>query len=219
MSIREGLSDVEKAIWDEACALFEEMLDDFNSKNLLRRGIIRIDRERLRMIWINSRNYALAFNELFRIFKSEETVNEFVSKSGLNHQTLTAVFTSHMVGTLLVNFESVFKTSLLFFLEEEEGIHKRMTLGQLLRSIERISPDIGARLNELINTNLRNSLAHGTFWFRGGGRVFLATNSYLEEIEEIPLVDFWIEVKKMSIISSALTHVLHIKINEGYFRI
>jgi len=120
---------------------------------------------------------------------------------------------------LLVYFESVFKTSLLFFLEEEEGITKKMTLGQLLRQIKEISPSIGTRLERMIDTKLRNALAHGTFWFMESGRVFLATNSYLEEVEEITLTEFWIEVRKMSIIGIAFIDTLHQKIKEGYFKL
>ena len=219
MSYREELTEREKPIWDEACALFEEMLSDFNSKNLLRKGIIRMDRERLKLIWENSRNYGMAFNEIQKKFESEETFKKFASNASLTPQTLTYLFISQMIGTLLVYFESVFKTSLLFFLEEEEGITKKMTLGQLLRQIKEISPSIGTRLERMIDTKLRNALAHGTFWFMEGGRVFLATNSYLEEVEEITLMEFWIEVRKMSIIGIAFINTLHRKIEEGYFKL
>lgn len=64
MSYREGLGEAEKPIWDEACALFEELLTDLNERNLLRRGTSHTDRERLMHIWENSRNYGLAYNEM-----------------------------------------------------------------------------------------------------------------------------------------------------------
>lgn len=218
MGYRNGLTEKEKKIWDEACALFEEMLDDFNSKNLLRKGTLHMDRERLALVWENSRNYGMAFNELYKKFEPKQA-KDFAQKAGLTKQTLTYLFISQMISTLLVYLESVFRTSLLFFLEEEYGIKKNMTLGQLLVVIKRVSPSIGTKVESMINTELRNCLAHGTFWFKGGGRVFLATNSYLEEVREITLSQLWIEVRRISIIAIAFVHTLNKKVKQGYFRL
>ena len=119
----------------------------------------------------------------------------------------------------LIDYESVFKTSLLFFLEEENEIRRDMTLTQLLRAIIKISPKAGKKLRKLIDTNLRNSLAHGTFWFNSGGKVFLAKNSYLQEVTEISLVDFMKESKRINIIAHAFANTLGEKIKEGFFKI
>jgi hypothetical protein len=43
--------------WEQACDFFETMLDDFRSRNLLRRNINKSERERLNFVWENSRNY------------------------------------------------------------------------------------------------------------------------------------------------------------------
>lgn len=170
-------------------------------------------------IWENSRNYGSAFNEMHKVFDSQETVEACSRNSGLSLGTLTYAFVAQLVGTALISFESVFKTSLLFFLKEEQSISRKMTLGQLLNVIENISPAIGTRLKNMIDTRIRNSLAHGTFWFMEGGKVFLASNSYLNVVDEMTLAEFWIEAKKINIISIAFTHILNTKIREGYFRI
>lgn len=94
-----------------------------------------------------------------------------------------------------------------------------MTLTQLLRAIIKISPTAGKKLRKLIDTNLRNSLAHGTFWFKHGGKVFFAKNSYLQEVKEISLADFMKESKKINVISHAFTNTLGKKIKEGFFKI
>lgn len=153
-----------------------------------------------------------------RVFASEETIKECSRNSGLTLHTLTYAFVAQLIGTALVSFESVFKTSILFFLKEEQGINRQMTLGKLLSVIEDISPSIGTRLKTMIDTRIRNSLAHGTFWFMEDGRVFLASNSYLTAVDEMSLVEFWIETKKINLISIAFTTILINKINEGYFR-
>jgi len=222
MSYRDELTKTEKKEWNEACALFEEMLDDFHSKNLLRKGTIQIDRQRLALVWENSRNYALAFNAMIKNFESEEKAEDFAQKcasAGLTKHTLTYLLVSQLIGTFLINLESVFKTSLLFFLEEECGISRKMTLGQLLITIKNISPRVGARLERMIDTDLRNCLAHGTFWFKKGGHVFLSTNSYLEEVRRISLPELIIEGKRMSIIATAFVYTLDQKTKQGYFRL
>jgi len=69
MSYRNKLTSKEKKVWDKAAFLFEEMLDDFRSKNLLRKGTIQIDRGRLALVWENTRNFGMAFNEMVEKFK------------------------------------------------------------------------------------------------------------------------------------------------------
>jgi hypothetical protein len=219
LSYRDELSDAEKPIWDKACVLFEKMLDDFNSENLLRKGTISVDRARLGQIWENSMNFEIAFNDMVGKFRNEESISAFIKGADLTQTSATYVFLSQLIGTALINLEAVFRTSLLFFLEEEQGITRTMTLGQLLRQIKIISPEIGACLEEMVDTKIRNPLAHGTFWFKKGGKVCLATNSYLEEVEEMSLAEFWIETKKMNIIAIALIEVLKKKIDANYFRL
>jgi hypothetical protein len=164
-------------------------------------------------------NFGIAFNDMTRKFSNRESALAFIRGADLTETSATYIFLSQLIGTALISFESVFRTSLLFFLEEEEGITKAMALGQLLRQIEIISPKIGACLREMVDTKIRNSLAHGTFWFKKGGKVCLATNSYLEEVEEMPLSEFWIEIKKMNIIAIAFIEVLRKKIHANYFRL
>lgn len=218
LSYRDKLSGAEKPFWDDAVALFDKMLDDFNSRGLLRKGTLQMDRRRLSLIWDNSRYFGIALNEMIEKFRNEKSILEFLKGAGLTSTSATYVLISQLVGTALINLESVFRTSLLFFLEEEQGITRKMALGQLLWQIKIISPEIGACLEELVNTKIRNPLAHGTFWFENG-KIFLATNSYLEDVEEMQLHEFWIETKKINITAIALIEVLIKKINENYLKI
>lgn len=211
------LTKEEQGIWNNASAVFKELLNDFKTKNILRLNTLQEDREKLALIWENTRNYGMTFNEIQKIFESEKSVEEFASKSGLSTHTLTYLFVSQLVGVMLVSYEAIFKTSLLFFLKEEQGLRKDMTLGQLLSVIRNISPSAWTKLEKMINTKVRNSVAHGTFWFVEGGKVFLAKNSYLEEVDEISLADFWIEMKRINIISMAFIETLLQKVREGYF--
>ncbi len=209
--------------WEALHSFFEKMLDEFHSQNLLRRNISETERERLNQVWENSRNYETALGDLFSRFKSEgkqpspEEIAKKCAEVGLAKDTLDYLFLSQLIGSVLLEFESMFKTSLLFFLEAKRGIGRKMTLGDLLNAIKRISPPIGKKLNELVDIDLRNNLAHGTFWFRKG-TLFLAEDSYLRKVKEVALGKLFIELMSMSIAFDALVHALKQKEGQGYFR-
>jgi hypothetical protein len=105
---------------------------------------------------------------------------------------------------------------LLFFLEEDNGVRRKSTLTELLTKIEKICPTSGLKLKKLIDTDLRNSLAHGTFWIENKTMV-LADTSYLENVKKLSLSEFVIESKKVNVIAHVLISVLIKKIGEGFF--
>jgi hypothetical protein len=96
---------------------------------------------------------------------------------------------------------------LLFFLEEEQGISRKLTLGQLLCQIEIISPSIGRRLRKMIDSKLRNVIAHGDFWFEKDG-LHYASDSYLQETKLITIKQLRSEVGRVGILALALAKTL-----------
>jgi len=65
-----GIQSVEEQVLlDEAKALFGELFDVLNSRNLLRKTTIPIDIAKLKKIWKNTIHYGDAFNEISRKFK------------------------------------------------------------------------------------------------------------------------------------------------------
>jgi len=214
-------------VWDQLCAFFEVMLDDFSSKNLLRRNISELDREKLDLVWENSRIYENALRDMLHRFEGKpETFAQKCSNIGFSEQTVNCLFISHLIGTYLIELEAVFRASLLFFLQEgcyntEKGminIDKKMALGNLLKEINKISPSFEKEIYSLIKGNFRNCFSHGTFWFHKGGRIFLAKNSYLEGVKEISLGKLWMQCLEMSLVANALVDTLKKKEDQGYFK-
>lgn len=221
MSYSISLSKVEKKEFAYAKQVFEELLDDFNKKGLLRKGIPHDQRERLTKMWAQSRQFGQAFNTIFRVFDTAEKVKAFAARNkvdGVSEEVLTGSFSNQTMGVFLYNIETVFRTSLIFFLEEKQGLRKRMELGSLLKTIEEISPKIHSKLKPLIDLELRNALAHGAFWFETGGEAYLAQNSYLENPKNLKLHEFLIRIKKQNIVAHAFIEILIEKVNQGYFR-
>jgi len=206
----------EKSLWDEAIRIYDELVDELKSKSMIRLATLSMDRRRLGEIWSNSSEIGKAYNDLLKIFTSNKTAKEFSDRSGLPETTLVQTFLTNLVGLTLIQYESVFKTSLLFFLEEDNGIRRKSTLTELLTKIEKICPASGRKLKKLIDTDLRNSLAHGTFWIENK-TIVLADTSYLENVKKLSLSEFIIESKKVNVIAHALIFVLVRKIGEGFF--
>lgn len=201
--------------------VFKELLDDFNARGLLRKGIPQKQIKRLAKMWGLSRRFGRAYNAIFNILGNLERTKSFFARNkdeGIDEQVLTYSFVNQAIGFFLYEIETVFKTSLLFFLEKKQGLIKRMQIGPLLNAIKNISPNIGTKLKPLIDLELRNSLAHGAFWFEAGGKVFITPNSHLEKTKDLELHEFFIRVKKQNIVAHALIKALVEKVKQGYFR-
>ena len=211
------MGTAEKKLWDEAINIYDELLDELKSKNMIRLNTINVDRKRLSKLWINTSEIGKAYNEFLKIFTSDKTAQEFSEKTGLSESTVVQTFLTNLVGFTLIQYESVFKTSLLFFLEEDNGIRRKSTLTELLIKIEKICPSSGPKLRKLLDTELRNSLAHGTCWVENK-TIVLADNSYLQNIRRLSLAEFMIESKKVNVIAHSFTFTLVKKINEGFFK-
>jgi hypothetical protein len=211
----------EKELFKKAKAVFEELLDDFNARGLLRKRIPHDQRERLAKMFSQSRQIGQALNAITKIFDSNNHVRSFADRNradGINEEILTGVFLNQATGNFIYNIETLFKTALIFFLQEKQGLFKRMEVGRLIHAIKDISPSIGAKLEPLIDLELRNALAHGAFWFETGGQAYLSPDSHLESPKNIKFVEFMIRVKKQNITAHAFVEVLVERVRQGYFK-
>ena len=211
----------ERKEFENAKRVFEELLDDFNVRGLLRKGTSHDQREKLSKMWRQSHQFGQAFNTMFKIFDTADHVKAFAARNkvdGINEEVLTGSFLNQMIGLFLYDIETVFKTSLIFFLEEKQGLRKRMELGKLLKAIKKISPKIWSKLKPLIDLELRNAFAHGAFWFEAGGEAHLAKNSHLTNPKNLKFHELLIRVKKQNIVAHAFVKVLMEKVDQGYFK-
>jgi hypothetical protein len=222
-------NDKERQLFQESNVLFIKLLNSLKTKGLLRTTIIQMDVDRLKKVWDNSRFFGLSFNRMVDKF-SDSQVEEARKKPIEEQVALGYSFYSQLVGSALYNYEAVLKTTFVFVLDEytettkidnkdkEIRIRKKMTLGQLVYNLKLLFPIEGEKLDVLLDINLRNAIAHGAFWF-DNGKVFLAQNSHLDEVEELSLKEFWLRLRRINIISHTFIEVLLTTISEGYFRL
>ncbi len=130
-------SEEEQALFDEAKALFGELFDDLNRKNLLRKTTSN-ERRRLLSVFDNTGRFQDAFNVMTKQY-GKDRFAEFKRKTELSEETLIYSFLSQVFSTLLVCYESLIRLSLVFFLEEKCGVTKKDTFGTFLHKLADIS--------------------------------------------------------------------------------
>jgi len=220
MSFIGELTSVEKDIYDDAKKIFTELLDDFRKRGLLRKGTPQDQRERLAKMWKQSYYLGMAYNVNVNLFKNEEKIISFANRNrdfGFTENIMAFSYYNQIIGIFIIDIETILRTSLLFFLEEKQGIKKRMEIGRLIYTIKKISPNIGKKLEKIVDCNLRNALAHGAILFEPSGDVYLMQNAHLENPIKISLPDFMIRAKKQNIIAHAFIEILMDKVRSGYF--
>ena len=218
MSQYHYLSGPELKEFEEAKAIFDELIEDLYNKDKLRRGIIREEREKLAKMWALSRHIGIALNKMINIFEPEKILRfEKANKEfDLTVQNLTDSLINQMIGVFLYNIETVLKFSLLFFIKKEPPFSSQMTLGNLIRAIESECPVIAPGFKSLIDSELRNALAHGAFWFERPNICFTRDLEFTSTTS-MPFQVFWIRTKQQNIRAQALIEVLNEKINQNYF--
>ena len=218
MSLYHNLSDPELKEFEEAKAIFTELMDNLHSKDKLRKGIGRYEREKLAKMWALSRQIGIALNKTMNIFDPEKLQKFEIANREFNltAQNLTDSLINQMIGFFLYNIEVVLKFSLLFFIKKDPPFRTKMTIGELIRAVEIECPTIAPDFKELIDVDIRNALAHGSFWFERPNICFTRDLEF-SSTTGIPFHEFWIRTKKQNIRAHALTEVLYEKINQNYF--
>lgn len=222
----DGLTEEEQKIFRNSCSLFERILDGLKAKGLLRTKINPTEVQRMAKIYDNSRFISLAFNNALKNFKKPQDIESAIS-SEKEPYVMSYTLYSHFLGNILYDFEALIKTSLVFILKEYDNkstkkqsrihLHKKMALGTLISNIKKLLPVEGQELDDSLDVKLRNSIAHGTFWF-DGGKVFLSQNSYLDEVEPpININQFLWKIRQINLISHAFVETLVWKAEKGYF--
>lgn len=209
----------EKELSDKVRKICSDLLDDLYSLDLLRKGISHKVRENLSYMWKTSDQINLAYNNLFK-FIEPEIMSDFeksLRKYGSNRDEFAVSLVNQMIGAFIYEIETIFRGTFLFFIKKEQGFKERMMLGPFLTQLEKVSPTNGKKLTPYIDRELRNILAHGSYWM-GSGFIYTTEDWHLETVKPIELSEFMIRTKKQNIVSHSFITSLDEKIRANYFR-
>lgn len=209
-------------LYDEMTKLFDKLFDELNNMDFLRKGprLSHHDRAILVKIWQMTRNFGQALNFIFRLFEPNKGVilSDAFAQLGFTKDYQVSFWAQSMLCNFLINVESVFRFTMIFFLNDKFLHGRLMTLSSLINKLEKVYPPV-AKLNQTFNIELRNSLAHGGFWLEPGTWC-ITTDPHLglASIKRLNLVELFKIVKSANVATMAFQDVLNKKIRAGVFR-
>jgi hypothetical protein len=201
------------------------MFAELDRRGYLRKGLQRQDRQKLLEIWRLSNRFGEALNYLNTLFSPTNPCRQIQTDTleavGMTQNHLTSLWMQSMISNFLVNIESVFRFTLVFFLNSQffKDNHLRpkyATTNQLLTKIAETYSHVGY-FREAFNLNLRDSFAHGSFWF-SDNELHYTSDPHLTVVNHMSLADFMKTSMKTNVAAHAFIDVLDSEINEGMFR-
>jgi len=189
----------------------DEIFNILKEKGFLRDTLREtIERTKFINVMKDSNKLFAAYNMLFRVFERKGMSKKFVERNktfGFYEEGLAYLLLSESIATVLRTAE-LLRNCFLYVLKTtkkraENGFWSRMTLGDFLRQLDKITQNRSRYLTEKIDVQLRNALAHGLFWLEGSVLVY-CSDITLREKEEIIVSELWIKAREQSKIVQCL---------------
>jgi hypothetical protein len=145
-----------------------------------------------------------------------------LNAASMTNDHLTSLWVQSMLVYFLTNIESIFRFTLVFFLDTKffknaRSQPKYMTASRLLDNLRKIYPQAKV-FDKAYNLKLRNSIAHGAFWFDSGELYFTSDPHLLPgTVQHLSLVDLMKDSMKANVGAMAFIAALDDEINKGTF--
>lgn len=195
----------------EVVATLDEIFTILKTKGYLR-DTLRANVERTKFVDImkNSNKLFAAYNMLFKVFEKRGMSKKFTEHNkpfGFDEDGVAYLFLSESIATVLRTAE-LFKNCFLYVLKttkkrSKNGFWSKMTLGDLLSQLDKVTERKSRYLTEKIDVQLRNALAHGLFWMEGSVLVY-CRDITLGKPKDIIVSKLWIKAREQSKIAQCL---------------
>ena len=186
-----------------------EVFEILENKGYLRTNL-REHAERTRFVDIMKTSNKLfsAYNMLFNVFVERGNSKKFVEHNkeefGFNEDDTAHLLLSESIAMFLRSAE-LFKNCFLFSLKTSKSFWSRMTLGELIGSLNKETNGKSKPLTEDLDTALRNALAHCLFWLEGSVLIYYRDLT-LTKRKEIIISELWTKGRKHSFIAQCLVN-------------
>jgi len=213
-------------LYDKIYRVSQGMFSDLNSRNYLRKGLSHEDRQKLKYVWDMTNFFTKTLNYLYTLFDPKNPNRQVqvkgLGKMGMTKAHLTSLWGQSMVLNFLVGIESVFRFTLVFFLNTNFFKHagckpKHTTTSRLLKELGKIYPQAKG-FDKAFSLKLRNSIAHGAFWF-DSGKLYFTPDPHFKTIRHVTLVDLMKRSMEANVGAMAFIDALVEEINKGTFRL
>lgn len=203
--------------WDQIQPLFEGLMDDIKKKGYLKSpGDLH---SKFTNLIVTTNKMATSYNMLQSIFEEKGRSAKFIKHNkcfNVTEEGLVYLLVSQSISNVLNNAEML-RNTLLEIIKTNGRFNDKMGLGYLLRKLDELSPNFGNKIRIEVDTNIRNALAHRTYWIDGVDVVY-CTDMSLENEKRIDLWGLWMEGKKLNILYQNLIKLIADKSQRGFFK-
>ena len=212
--VDEFISSVDKKEQKQALKIvvtLDEIFNILEEKGHLRDSLREnVERTKFLNVMKDSNKLFAAYNMLFRVFEERGRSTKFAEHNksfGFYEDGLAYLFLSESIATVVRTAE-LLKNCLLYVLKttkkrSKNGFWSRMTLGDLLIQLDKVTQKKSRYLTERIDVRFRNALAHQLFWLEGSVLVY-CSDITLREQKEIVLSELWTKAREQSKIVQCL---------------
>jgi hypothetical protein len=204
------LSVGEKELWTEIEPILVELLDELKASGKIEISFAGSEKQHLKNVLDNLTQVSKNYNLVLHLFDNVERFLKVNSEFGLGDKELTNLYVETTVLLSILNTE-LFKTLLLFHLKSVN--HKP---SQLNSTMGQFAPIAWRKLKPYVDSDFRNSLAHGT-WALENKQVVLFEDAKLVPYEKLDLGEFIIKTKKQNVLFQCLVNVLASKHKANFF--
>lgn len=203
--------------WDQMQPLFEGLLEDIKRKGYLKSsGDLP---SKFTNLMVTTDKMGASYNMLQSIFDEKGRSTNFVKHNkyfNVTAEGLVYLLVSQSISNVLNNAEML-RNTFLEIIKTNGRFTDKMGLGALLRELEELSPNFGGKVREEVDTDIRNALAHRTYWVDGRDVIY-CTDMSLENEKRIDLVGLWMEGKNLNILYQNLIKLIADKSQKGFFK-
>ncbi len=212
-----GLGEGDKALWLEIESVITKVIEELRIRNKLRvnynedeKAAIYLLQENVRLI---SKNFNSILDMSLKINKEREKTERLqkaLAEFGLDENSIYYLNIQIAVLNCIAHTEAA-KVYFLYHLKDIKSYKP----SRFVSIMERNAPLTWSQLKPYVDSDFRNSLAHGT-WTILRDRVFLFKDASLLSPERLELFEFLKRIKSQNILYSALVNLIPQKFRE-YF--
>jgi len=201
----EALGDAEKKRWLEVEPVLTQVLDELWNGDKIETVFEIRDKTAFASCIRKVDEFSRVHNALIDPTRTRETASSFtnaIMKFGWDESMIVLDYILVAISLAVLKIE-LFKLVLLFHLKDLEN----RSIGNFSRTMKGVAPVSWKKLGPLVNSPLRNALAHGTYAI-GPPRMVLYQDAKLEQAEEMVLGEFITNAKAQDVLLQCLIYLL-----------
>ena len=200
----EAIGEAEKAQWSRVEPILIELLDELWESDKVETLFEQKEKAALRRCIEKQDDLGRLYNLLLSLSDTKDKFEEFVQaagKFGFTEPIAVLNFVFVAISSTLLKTE-LFKLVLLFHLKVDNK-----SVASFPGIMEKVAPKSWDKLKPLVESPLRNALAHGTYAVQPGS-LTIFKNAQLTQPEEMAFGDFIIKTKTQDVLLQCLINVL-----------